>query len=170
MSYPDTATNYRQICYFTVAPSVYNYTVAETPCCSPTSVCSRDEFAQAIPENPLLVLEDISNLPTSLRISTSLMQRQTAAAHGHSPAASRPSPRPVQQNVLQVTSDDPADNSDDGSSSSFNSMASPPELARCSRCQRTPSLDIKTGKCNMVQYGLNLYYCRRCAGIVGLNR
>ncbi|TKA81177.1 hypothetical protein B0A55_02621 [Friedmanniomyces simplex] len=97
----------------------------------------------------------------------SFMQTQTSAAHG--PASGRPSPRPM-QNVLPVTSEDTDTSSDgsDSSGSSFFGLASPPDMARCSRCQRTPSLDVRTGKSNMVQYGLNLWYCSRCADLVGM--
>jgi hypothetical protein len=49
----------------------------------------------------------------------------------------------------------------------MHNIFSSPEIARCSRCHRTPSIDITTGKSNMVQYGLNQYYCSRCAGMVG---
>ncbi|TKA61515.1 hypothetical protein B0A55_13116 [Friedmanniomyces simplex] len=97
----------------------------------------------------------------------SFMQTQTSAAQG--PASSRPTPRPM-QNVLQITSEELDTSSDrsDSSDSSFFGLASPPDTARCSRCQRTPSLDVRTGKSNMVQYGLNLWYCSRCAGLVGM--
>ena len=97
------------------------------------------------------------------------MQRQTAAAYGHSLA--RPHPQPV-QNVLEVTnnnSDDSSssgDSSDDGCLSPKSGMLSIPEMARCSRCQRTPSLEIQTRKTNMVQYGLNDWYCNRCAAMI----
>ncbi|KAK3075904.1 hypothetical protein LTR53_000333 [Teratosphaeriaceae sp. CCFEE 6253] len=100
----------------------------------------------------------------------SVMQAQTSAAHGHRRTPSRPSAHPI-QNVLHVTSDDSASSDSDsstGDESPMFGMASPLELARCSRCQRMPSLDVRTGKSNMVQYGLNLWYCNRCAGLVGM--
>lgn len=82
----------------------------------------------------------------------------------------RPQPHP-QQNVLHVTSDDSTSSASSSSSTgSMYDIYSSPDLARCSRCHRTPSIDIKTGKSNMVQYGLNLYYCSRCAAMVGFKR
>ena len=80
----------------------------------------------------------------------------------------RPQPQP-QQNVLDVTSDDSISSTSSSSSGrgSMHNIFSSPEIARCSRCHRTPSIDIKTGKSNMVQYGLNQYYCSRCATMVG---
>jgi hypothetical protein len=152
-------------CYFSYVPPGYSHFSDETPCCSPTF--SPDELSpSADPRHPLLASRTTAQ-PTAntTRIHTSsLMQAQTSAAHG---LTSRPRPHPV-QNVLHVTSDE-ACSSDDSSSSIDFGIASPPELARCSRCQRTPSLDLKTGKSNMVQYGLNLWYCTRCAAMVGLS-
>jgi hypothetical protein len=80
----------------------------------------------------------------------------------------RPQPQP-QQNRMDHNSDGcvsstPASTSGRGS---MHNIFSSPEIARCSRCHRTPSIDITTGKSNMVQYGLNQYYCSRCAGMVG---
>lgn len=82
----------------------------------------------------------------------------------------RPQPQP-QQNVLHVTSDESVSSTSNSSytssTGSRHNIFSSPETARCSRCHRTPSIDIQTGKSNMVQYGLNLYYCSRCAAMVG---
>nr|OQO30930.1 hypothetical protein B0A51_04157 [Rachicladosporium sp. CCFEE 5018] len=33
--------------------------------------------------------------------------------------------------------------------------------ARCSRCQRSQSINLKTGRTNMVQFDLNSVYCLR---------
>lgn len=155
----------RRTCYFSIVPPSYEHFSTETPCHSPT-------FSQvqtpADPSNPLLAYRDPQEalFPTSPTTSTfsSLLQMQTAAAHGNQ--TGRPQPQPV-QNVLHVTSDDSV--ASDDSTSSVNSANSSLDLARCSRCQRTPSFDIKTGKSNMVQYGLNSWYCSRCASLVGLN-
>ncbi|KAF2719153.1 hypothetical protein K431DRAFT_206621, partial [Polychaeton citri CBS 116435] len=103
---------------------------------------------------------------------SNLMQPFQVDSRGHT--SSRPKPRPM-QNVLHVTSDSSASSSD-GESSTSNSSSSPSptlmhclpdNMIRCSRCQRSQSIDIKTGKKNMVQYGLNSWYCTRCAGMVG---
>ena len=58
------------------------------------------------------------------------------------------------------------------------------ELIRCSRCQRllhsgldtatdhlaVSLLDWSTDGAGMVRFGYNLYYCARCASMVGLKR
>jgi len=101
------------------------------------------------------------NRPTPTQHSTRIMStcQQSLA---------RPQPQP-QQNRTEINSDGsisstPSSNSGRGS---MHNIFSSPEIARCSRCHRTPSIDITTGKSNMVQYGLNQYYCSRCAGMVG---
>lgn len=135
-------------CYFTYDPPAlyYNHFRSETPLSSPnfTPIERRDSQS------------------STKSMASNFLQLQTAAAHSH-PARPRPVP---QQNVLEVTSDDSINSAD--SSSSAESFCAP-ETARCSRCQRTPSIDIKTGKSNMISYGLNLYYCSRCASMVGLH-
>ncbi|EMF17128.1 uncharacterized protein SEPMUDRAFT_113150 [Sphaerulina musiva SO2202] len=95
-------------------------------------------------------------------MASNLMSMQTSAAHGHTPT-NRPGPMPMQQNVLWTNGDSSSDSSDSGQSP----IEIPP---RCSRCQRTPSIDIQTGKSNMVSYGLNNWYCSRCAALVGFKR
>lgn len=136
-----------QPCYFTYdPPTLYHHHFrSETPLSSPTF-------------NPHE--RRVSQYSSLTMASATLLQLQTAAAHGH---LIRPRPTPT-QNVLEVTSDDSAHSND---SLSFADSFSSPEAARCSRCQRTPSIDIKTGRSNMVSYGLNNYYCSRCAAMVG---
>ncbi|EMC94779.1 hypothetical protein BAUCODRAFT_74016 [Baudoinia panamericana UAMH 10762] len=147
--------------YFTITPARhFSHFSDETPCCSPT-FSSPEEQPVADPANPLLAYRE-SYLPT-IPQPANVMQVQTSAAHGQTP--SRPRPTPVQQNVLYVSD---SDSGSDSNSSMGSGMMSPPELARCSRCQRTPSLDLNTRRSNMVQYGLNLWYCTRCAGMVGM--
>ena len=155
----------RQTCYFITTPSTYDHLSTETPCYSPLL---NPTETSVDPTNPLLAYKEPQTLtppasPTTVTFSN-FFQMQTAAAHGHS--TSRPRPSPV-QNVLHVTSDD---SSGSESSSSIDSRQSSLDLARCSRCQRTPSVDARNGKSNMIQYGLNLWYCNRCANMVGLNR
>lgn len=43
------------------------------------------------------------------------------------------------------------------------------DIVRCSRCQRSLSIDptIPASSANVVQFGLNSYYCSRCANMVG---
>lgn len=162
-------------CYFTLPTTHYTHYTHfsdETPLQSP--LFSPLDHSIADPINPLLALRSpyaspppSPSMTASQGSSARLMQIQTSAAYSNQ-TASRPRPSPIQQNVLHVTSDDSS--SDDSSESLGSGMVSPPELARCSRCQRHQSLDLVTGKSNMVSYGLNLWYCTRCAGMVGLNR
>ena len=156
----------RQTCYFSISPPSYSHFSTETPCYSPTFSPLE---TPADPSNPLLAYRDPQQAsyltsPTT-NPYTSILQMQTSAAHVNK--MSRPRPYPV-QNVLHVTSNESMESDD--SSSSSDSTKSSLDLARCSRCQRTPSIDTKSGKSNMVQYGLNLWYCNRCASLVGLNR
>ena len=80
----------------------------------------------------------------------------------------RPQPQP-QQSRMDINSDGSVSSTPTSTSGrgSMHNILSSPEIGRCSRCHRTPSIDITTGKSNMVQYGLNQYYCSRCAGMVG---
>lgn len=151
--------------YFTYIPAdCNNHFSTETPLASPTFSLTEDTASD--PYHPLLAYRDIEpTLPASPKMSANLLQLQTTAAH--STAAARPAPRPT-QNVLQVTSDSYGSSSDGSESSSTSVHTSSCEYARCSRCQRTPSIDVRTGQWNMIQYGLNLWYCSRCAALVGL--
>ncbi|EME48746.1 hypothetical protein DOTSEDRAFT_67699 [Dothistroma septosporum NZE10] len=147
--------------YFTIVPPSYDHYSAGTPCCSPFFSPSDD--VHCYPEHPLLASPAFgtsSSEPSTPKMAANLMSLQTAAAHGQS--KSRPRPYPM-QNVLYVSSDDSTRS--DSSSSSISDV-----VARCSRCHRTNSIDVKTGKSNMVSYGLNLWYCGRCATLVGLNK
>lgn len=152
--------------YFTYIPAgCNNHFSTETPLTSPTF--NLQENTASDPYHPLLAYRDVTpSLPASPNMSTNFLQLQTTAAHQNT-AATRPNPRPT-QNVLQVTTDSYGSSSDGSYSSSTNVHTSSCDYARCSRCQRTPSIDVRTGQWNMIQYGLNLWYCARCAALVGL--
>ena len=78
----------------------------------------------------------------------------------------RPQPQPL-QNVLHIEDL----SSDDESISSTCSAPTQSMTARCSRCHRTLSTDASAGITpGNVSYGLNLWYCSRCAAFVGYNR
>lgn len=162
--------HHQQPDYFTVRPPIHNdgHFSIETPLASP-DCRSTDTSTPAtpLPSNPLLASRDPPSATHSPTTSTpTLLQMQTNASH----STHRPDPSPV-QNVLHTT---PGKASNSASSSSSSSGSAPRgsslEMARCSRCQRTPSVDAKTGRNNMVEYGLNLWYCTRCAQMVGLGR
>lgn len=158
-------------CYFTIVATGFDHFSVETPTpASPTTSAFFD--TPSLPSHPSYAHRD-SHKPSSPLSSPNMpsgnvLQLQATASHG--PSAPRPRPKPV-QNVLHVTSDDSTSSSDSSSTDSIRSGSSSSlDTARCSRCQRTPSIDIRSGQCNMVQYGLNLWYCLRCAGVVGLHR
>lgn len=147
----------RQQDYFSITPlsDTFNYEhfSTESPCSSPNFSPTE---AISFPQHPLLARRE-SNFYTMP--AASLLQLQTAAAHSESPK------RPQLQDVLHVTSDEST--SSDSSKTSMESYHCPPELARCSRCHRTSSID-RNGKINMIAWSINSYYCHRCAEVVGL--
>jgi hypothetical protein len=116
----------------------------------PTTSIITPDFAQPF---------NITNRPTNINTYIMSACQQPLA---------RPQPQP-QQNVMNINSDGSISSTPTSTSGrgSMHNIFSSPEIARCSRCHRTPSIDIATGKSNMVQYGLNQYYCSRCAGMVG---
>ncbi|CZT15544.1 uncharacterized protein RCC_12333 [Ramularia collo-cygni] len=153
----------RQPDYFSVThmshSEEYEHFSTESPCSSPAfSPTEATSFSQ----HPLLATRRESICYT-MPAASSLLQIQTNASHG------RTQSRPQLQNVLHVTSDEST-----GSSSSKSSMdssfSSSSDFARCSRCHRTSSIDYKTGQNSMVQWGMNSYYCSRCADVVGMKR
>jgi hypothetical protein len=153
--------------YFAYQPLAYSsHFSEETPLSSPGFTASNDSTLSD-PCNPLLAqrLTQSPSLSTSPRMAANVLQLQTGAAYsssGSGSASSRPAVRPT-QNLLGL------DNSSDGSDTSIvDGRTSSEEYARCSRCQRTPSVDVRTGQWNMISYGLNLWYCNRCAALVGL--
>ena len=153
-------------CYFSIPPRQSSY-YDETPMTTPFTPPNEEILSD--PSNPLLAYRPaLQSPPSEIRKATmdasSLLQLQTQAAHV--PALRRPQPQPL-QNVLAV-SDEATTPNDDSYSSAVHTLQSPIELARCSRCHRSQSIDMATGKAaNMVSYGLNSFYCTRCASIVG---
>lgn len=151
-------------CYFSIhVPSPRNdHFALETPDISPP--CNQVDQSTSDPVDLLRTYTApiVVSQPASPNAMNSFMQAQVNASHGHS--TSRPRPNPVQRD-LHTTSDDSSSSSSSGDSTRSGSSL---EVARCSRCHRTPALDVNSGKSNMIEYGLNLWYCSRCANIVGL--
>lgn len=159
------------VCYFSFIPHSHSHPddashfSAETP--SPGLYS--DDLSVRTPShstNPLLAarFSPVSLAFTSAAMDVSkLLQLQTAAAY------SRPQAQPVQQDVLDLSpicSRSGSDASTASSSSSRTSVSgdSPTvQFVRCSRCHREGTAGSK----HMVGYGINSYYCRRCADIVG---
>lgn len=160
-------------CYFSISPSMPSSTTfpLETPLYSPDFV---EDLVTPDPTHPLLASRpttisspECPKRPLPTMNASKLLQLQTQAAH---PKAVRPQPRPLQDmfNIYddtEATSDDSIDSntSDDAASSAAPVL----QHARCSRCQRDSSIDLTTGRSNMVQWGVNSFYCNRCAKIVG---
>ncbi|CAD0094190.1 unnamed protein product [Aureobasidium vineae] len=164
MSTSNTAPSPIQgVCYFSIQHNKYSSHNDETPLTTPFTPPGENIVSD--PSNPLLAYRPCLQSPSTTQTRSrmdSLLQLQTQVAH--IAPSRRPQPQPL-QNVLAV-SDDSSES--DGSSSSSNSVHSPMEVARCSRCHRSQSIDLTTGKAaNMVAYGLNSFYCLRCANITG---
>jgi len=149
-------------CYFSipVIPNTSSHFSTETPSLSPQLHFD----PPSDPSNPLLALREthfnLSTSPTSPGMDASkLLQLQTAAAY----SVHRPNPRPLQTENEQ-TSDDSSSSSSSISTPS-NGPASTPStpVIRCCRCHRSSS----SGSSGMISFGTNLYYCSRCASIVG---
>jgi hypothetical protein len=141
------------ICYFSLAvqPSGFHYS-DETPLSTP----SLDRLTQADPSHPLLARREPSPIPSTPLLTmdaSKLLQLQTAAAY--SAQLSRPP-------TTHFNSD-----SSSASVSSRSSSAGAAEHIRCVRCQRTSSHVSDPAKAGMVAFGTNLFYCVRCAQIVG---
>jgi hypothetical protein len=113
-----------------------------------------------------------------------LLQLQTSIAH---PQQNRPQAQP-QQRVPSLTpsnsTDSTASMSRNGSYSGDSSSPSTPprthylqspvsacdDFVRCSRCHRSASLSSPGPLDGMISFGLNLYYCGRCASMTGYNK
>lgn len=91
--------------------------------------------------------QTLSKNPHVMDVSK-LLQMQTNAAYQ---SIGRPSPQPAHQ------------------SSTAPFFA---DYARCSRCQRSVSIDASAGPFygNAVAFGTNSFYCRRCATMVGFKK
>ncbi|KAB2580684.1 hypothetical protein BFW01_g6630 [Lasiodiplodia theobromae] len=157
------------VCYFSFVPasrpenSFIDHYSTETP--SP-ALYDLSVQTPSEPSNPLLAARD---WPVSFVVSpaamdaSKILQLQTAAAYSYQ---NRPQPQPV-QDVLDLSPISSRSGSDASSASSSRTSVSGEspsvQFIRCSRCHRTDTAGSK----NMVGYGINSYYCVRCADIVG---
>lgn len=92
-------------------------------------------------------------------MSPSLLQIQTQASQGTQPISIGGSPKSRSNESVNTLS-------------TSNNSASPKaslDIVRCSRCQRSLSIDPCAPPVNQgaVRFGLNSYYCSRCANVVG---
>lgn len=157
---PSSSCRSNPTCYFSIPlrNTVYDetplYTSARTDELIPLS------RPMASPSSP----DQIASPPHYRMDASRFLQLQTQAATGYFP--SRPQPQPV-QNILHVDNSPGATPAATPAADESCSSMSTPLTARCSRCQRSLSIDVNAGK---VSYGLNLYYCSRCAEMVGYKR
>jgi len=134
------------------------------------------------------------NIHTRQMDVSKFLQLQTSVAH---PLHIRPQAQPQQQQrIPSLNTSDSTDSTDSmsrhGSQSSHSSHSycgdvsspnSPPrtpllrsphsacdEIVRCSRCHRSATLSSPAPLDSMISFGLNLYYCGRCASMVGYKR
>ncbi|KAK8226844.1 hypothetical protein HDK77DRAFT_502848 [Phyllosticta capitalensis] len=168
-----------QLCYFSFVPSSQtqpqstdyssHYSI-ETPSPGPNYEILSPRTPSE-PSNPLLAARNpppacLNMSATMDPASTKVLQLQTAAAY-------RPRPQPV-QDVLDLspidtrTSSSASDTSSSSTSSARGSVSSASttpvlQFVRCSRCHRSGSQGSK----DMVGWGMNSYYCARCADLVG---
>ncbi|OCL02930.1 hypothetical protein AOQ84DRAFT_164804 [Glonium stellatum] len=154
-----------QTCYFTITPPTYYYSHFSTE--TPSHSSSSNRFSaetRSDPSNPLLALRPLPppTTPPASMDASRLLQLQTAAAYP------RPSAQPVQNN-MSANSSSSSTSSSSSRASSIGAPTPPPEpLVRCSRCHRSSSMISSSSSTNgMVSFGTNLYYCNRCASLVG---
>lgn len=157
---PHTST--LRTCYFSIIPSTYySHFSVETPSTSPCS-SSFDGDTPSDPSNPLLALRVFPppTTPPASMDASKLLQLQTAAAY------SRPSAQSVQNSMSANTS---TSSTSSTTTTSSTTLTPPPELLiRCSRCHRSSSLgSASSSSSGMISFGTNLYYCNRCASLVG---
>ncbi|KAA6415615.1 MAG: hypothetical protein FRX48_00331 [Lasallia pustulata] len=96
-----------------------------------------------------------------------LLRLQTQVAHAD---ASKPKTYPVQAVGGGAIDSDDISNSPSSSSSPGSRMNSL-DIVRCSRCQRSLSVDTaSTSSGGLVRFGTNSYYCNRCATLVGFKK
>jgi len=163
-----------QTCYFSICPPSSTIPSGHYLLDTPLTPPDFDTMFTSDPSNPLLAVRSpppsVERPPPRPRMNTSsFLQLQTRAAHTNKV---RPQPRPI-QDVFHI-GEEAEINSDD----SIDSVAStdsaieqpPPSPSRCSRCHRNSSVGPTNAGSDMVQYGLNLFYCTRCANIVGFGK
>lgn len=96
-----------------------------------------------------------------------LLQLQTQVGH---PDANRNQTHPVQTGIHTAVDSDDGPTSSSFSSDSGSQMDSL-DVVRCSRCQRSLSIDTgSTSSGGVVRFGTNSYYCNRCATLVGFKK
>ncbi|KAL1311179.1 hypothetical protein AAFC00_001376 [Neodothiora populina] len=153
-------------CYFSLPTQNHNNS-NETPLFTPSKPADEYSAHHFTPTQASALLERYHDPWTFTMSAPGSMQLPTRSVLSPTTNQSRPRPqlRPL-QNMLHVDDcDDDSSSSNDSTSTA--SMSLPNCAARCSRCQRTLSIDASAGS---VSYGLNLYYCARCAGMVGYGR
>lgn len=96
--------------------------------------------------------------------ASSFLQLQTRAAHP--PKRSQDQPDQHTQ-VTASCSSSTCDTSPRSSTESTPPQSPFRDFARCSRCRRSVSVDGSPPSMTGVSFGINSYYCQRCANLVG---
>jgi hypothetical protein len=156
-----SSTNTIQLDYFSLPVHFDAAHSDETPLWSPYLPVE----TPCDPEHPLLALRspqlsDCHNHP--VMETSKLMQHQTAAAY-------RPQAQPV-QNPRHLALESTSSDSTESSTSSDTDSITMESAVRCCRCHRSLSAGVDATKSGFVSFGTNLYYCSRCASLVGYNR
>ena len=104
------------------------------------------------------------SLLTNAMSASSFLQLQTRAAH----PPKRPQNQPDKDIQVTTFSSSSTSPSSPGSSIELSPAQSPlTDWARCSRCHRSVSVDGSLPSMTGVSFGINSYYCQRCAKWVG---
>lgn len=129
-----------------------------TPSSFPYPYKARCHLYPVVPQHPTSLLIH-RTAPNSLDTMTapSFLQLQTQAGHG---------PKPVNLRKTKNNSDESISTLSSSNSSSRHGSL---DIVRCSRCQRALSIDSTGPACQSgaIRFGLNSYYCTRCANHVG---
>jgi hypothetical protein len=163
--------------FFSHANDHYKHTITTRSSQHKIFVISGSDHQQLIPRlDPFGALSKHHQCSESTAIMPvdNFMQLQTAASAN---AAQRPLTQPMQARRTRENSADSAYAASTSSSASSSSgMYNTVQVLRCARCQRSMSAsptdpkvpDSWSAPGGPVQFGHNLYYCGRCASMVGL--
>ena len=102
--------------------------------------------------------------PLTTMSASSFLQLQTRAAH----PPRRPRNEPNENTQVTASRSSSTCASSPRSSTELSPLQSPfIDWARCSRCHRSVSVDGSLPSTTGVSFGINSYYCQRCANLVG---
>jgi hypothetical protein len=157
---PPPPAEHPSCCYFSYVPATASLVSSpfsiETPTSSPGPY-GHSTNTTSDPTHPLLAQRSLANSSQTTMNVSRVLQLQTAAAYGSRPNSPSPS-----RSILSSSS---------SSSTSTSVCSTPPHgPIRCSRCHCESVYGLSNPTAGMVSYGANLYYCNRCADLVGYRR